>query len=286
MKVVHAQQPPKTVEVEGYTMPLKDVLGMGASVERRREDMDAFLKLKAAQLKKIIFGEGNNVPLWEDVEGRISDGTIVDFRSPRVKDERNRGNLFGELGYYLEDLAYHIYVKRDVLELACEHQVIISTSPFAKEAGYPMETLIVKKEDGRQRAEQFIESLAQYMDVVYGVKTQHPSDIKTASRKYVWNAIDSPLDHLRDKSSFDANIELQKPPNISEPPTLEDIKKIRAWFNKWYCSSPARQEMIKQLSMETEYTIETQLPTLMVPIDAVIRNNPKADIDRLKSDTI
>jgi len=264
-------------EFVGYTVPMKEVLGVGAFFGERRKDVDKVLRRQARELIEKVFGKLD--PGWDEVEKKITDRTLMDFRSYELKHKRNPVRLFGELLMYFESLAYHYYIKRDALRIATDCGIIISSNPLLSNlTRYPMETLIVPSKKGREAVEDFIERLGGHMKRTYDIKIKHPDEIShPKAGDYCWFRMNDVTPLLRNPVNFRLNLKHQRPPETG------DIRTVREWFNKWLTEAP---QIRRRVVEEVAAAEQVQKFTIPPKIEVTSTSHSTDRITRLLEDRI
>lgn len=281
-KVVRAPRK-RQAQYIGFSMPLKDMLGVGPSMGDETEEMNRLLDEKAGELKQLIFEKKDPIP--EEIDARIEDGTILDFRSQRYMPQyrdRLSGNIYRE--QYLEDsrlyfrmLAYHYYIKRDVNRIASECGVCLGNNPLSYTLDYPFETLIVPAQKGQKTVDDFLHKVDGHLDSKYGVRLQYPEDIdKDIVRKYSGFKINDPERLMQFPGDWKRSIAGQMPPKT------DDVLSVREYFNQWYVDdSQIRERTIDALLKG----VETKTSTFH-GIKMTSRINPESKVRILKRDRV
>lgn len=223
----------RETRLAGYCLPLKDLLGIGLYIDESKPETYLLLVKKAGELTRRVFGSYEPRPA--EVEAAIKEGTILDFRNPR----RPRKSIEEDFGWYMKKLAYHHFLKRDVLRLACEHRVVVAGNPASEKISYPVETLIVPERAGRRQAEEFISAVGRHMLGRYGLRTWPPEDISNAdARGLAWTQVEGPGGLMSRQGDFEGSLRWQMPPES------DDIRAVRGYFNRWYVSQPCVQAKV------------------------------------------
>ncbi len=223
----------RETQLAGYSMALKDVLGVGLHINESRPETYILLVQKAGELRKRVFGSYEPKPA--EVEASINDGTILDFRDPR----RPKQSLKEDFSTYMQQLAYHYFLKRDVLRLASENRVVVAGNPASERIRYPVETLIVPAEAGRRQVEEFLSAVGGHMSSKYGLRTRPPEEAaEDLPRKIAWAQVEGAGGLMSRPGDFEESLRLQMPPDS------DDVRDVRAYFNRWYVQQPGVQERV------------------------------------------
>ncbi|MFH1403386.1 MAG: hypothetical protein ABIH11_03870 [Candidatus Altiarchaeota archaeon] len=246
----------------GITVPMKEVLGVGAFIGDCRPDVDAVLKKQALDLMQNVFG--TKTPESGDILGKIEDGTLKDFRRKyrdRYWSEGREVMLLGEAHLYFRTLAYHHYIKRDTLRIASKHRVVISTSPLSDIEQYPYETLIVESGKGGKSVEKtidgFFDELDEHMRKKYGIEIQRPEDIThEKARKHVGFQINNPQSLMSRPVNFNLCLERQTPPDT------DDVRQMRQWFNDFMRDTAQTKQHVVEELLKGDIVSEINMQTI------------------------
>jgi len=261
----------RQIQLSGYSMPLKDLLGVGASIEDSQPETYIFLTLKAWELNKNIFGKPSPEPA--EMEAAIKAGTILDFRDPRSPVK----SMASDFGWYMKQLAYHHFLKRAVMRIACAHQVIVAGNPLSEKINHPLESLIVPKDRGRRSVEEFISHVAAHMLGKYGLTLRKPEEIgNDSARGLAWAEVEAPCSLISHPHDFGLSIREQMPPQS------DDVKAVRAYFNRWYVQQPHVQARIVDAMLKGAASSKTVYGGL----DVTITLTPEQRVANLLQDRI
>lgn len=281
MSVKHARRQ-RELEVVGYTLPLKHMLGV-EGIGENAEAMDRYLGGKSREVIRAVFGD-EPVDIYS-FRRKVGEGVL--------NQEYNKERLHGE---YLKALAYHIYVKAEVLRLACDCGVVLTVNPLADVLNEPMECAVVRKADGLRRVEEFLSRTDDFLQGECGVPLTYPRDIRERRiREHAYLPITSARELLIYPADFRKNLELQRPPETSGPLTEGDVKSMRAWFNDWYRRNPYKAAaLVDELSSGVLRKTERQILKVQtpfgeaggIPATFVISDYPKHVRDMIMGDRI
>jgi hypothetical protein len=178
---------------------------------------------------------------------------------------------------YMKRLAYHYHIKRDVLNVATAHGVVLAANPKSKDIQLPLETLILPKVGGRKAAEGFLEGLKTQMRAKYGIETLRPETVpEPRARKLVWTEVDDPQKNLIHPEDWQMNLAEQTPPQT------DDVRAVREFFNRWYIQQPhIQREVIDTMLKGATTTVADHFG-----IRATIIENPEQRVKELTSQRI
>ncbi|MFH1787857.1 MAG: hypothetical protein ABH834_00565 [Candidatus Altiarchaeota archaeon] len=257
----------RELEVVGVSLPLKYMLNIEGS-SGRVAAMDALLGDKAVDVKKAVFGDG--VIDTYTFQDHVRDGTL----NPEYnKNGRREG--------YFRQLAYHIFVKAPVLDIASDCGVVVTANPVGDIMDIPLECVIAPKRDGEKRISEFICRVGDFMDGEVGVPLTQITEIRDGNVRMHSNLpISSAGSLLVDPVKFRPNLELQTPPEIHDPLTRADVKRMREFFNEWYRRNPLKmQGLIEELvsaprQKDVRSHIEAALGMDKIPVTIHVSDYP------------
>jgi hypothetical protein len=242
----------RRLEVVGFNLPMKDLLGVGAFSGQETLEMRQVLEARASGLKVKVFGETDPAPM--KVVKAIDAGTIRDFRDRHQMMRHRTAYPFADdfredFKTYMTQLAYHYFIKRDALRLACEGGVIIATNPLAEKINYPMESIIAPKESGRAAVDAYLGRLEAHMVGAYGVGFTPLDRLNgTPAGDSVWGQTEEPKRCLKHPEDWGRNLYEQMPPQT------DDVRAVRQFFNAWYLSQPLIQREVMDAMLKGPIT--------------------------------
>jgi hypothetical protein len=200
------------------------VEGVGENVDA----MNRYLDGRSHDIVHAVFGDA---PVTAN---RFADKVSEGVFNPRF----NKPPLFN--GCFTQ-LAYHMFVKAEVLRIACDCGVVLTANPIGEVLNEPMECAIVRKSAGLRRVEEFLGRTDGFLQEECGVPLTYPQDIVSRRiREHAYLPITSARDLLIRQDKFQENIELQRPPDIGCRVTEGGVRRMRAWFNEWYRRNPLK----------------------------------------------
>jgi len=215
------------VEVVGFSMPIKKVLGVGDVQGQEDPPVHWNIIQQSTRIREGLFGTAH--PTTGQVEGlrETSAGAGVLSREVDPSDATSIQN-------YFHKLAYHFYIKADALRIASDCGVVIANNPRTMEVGHPLELLVTQKSRGWTPVDDFLAMVDDHMNRRYNFRIKRLHELDSTAQIDLALTVDNPRDFLAFPDDWQANIDAQRPPVVSEFPTAEEVKAARDWYNSWY----------------------------------------------------